>query len=105
MTTENTATDTRTSPHQNSYNADAVRSFIHAALSLEPAAENVNDLLVAHVVGGHFDPSAVAATLTMYIADVVESATSEDWSIITRELIANLRETLAAGEGGEESTR
>jgi hypothetical protein len=80
-------------------------AMVEVRASLEPTAENVNDLLLAHVVGGHFDPSAVAATLTAYIADVVESATREDWSIITRHLIADVRETLAGGEGGEESAR
>jgi hypothetical protein len=105
MAIESTATETRTSPQENLYSAEAVRNFIRAALALEPAVDWVNDLLFEHVVRGRLHTSVVTATLQGHIADIVESASREDWSVITRDLIAEARETLAAGDGDEESPR
>lgn len=72
-----TATDTeyRISPSETRYDAADVRAFITEALETAPAVERVQELLVHHVVGRHFHPSVVQATVACIIQDIVESAT------------------------------
>lgn len=85
---------TRTSEQGETFTAETIQSFILAALSHDAVVEEVNDLLFKHIVEGRLHPSVIAETLPAIIREILDTATLEDWTAVTRQLTAEARETL-----------
>jgi len=88
----------RISPSETRYAAADVRAFITDALNTAPAIERVQELLVNHVEGEQLHPSVVQGTPVGLIEDIVGTATNEDWTAITTQLINDAREALLGEE-------
>lgn len=73
--------------------AETIRGFIHAALSHDAVADEVNDLLFEHV-HGRLHESVVAASLRPILDEVLNTATHEDWTTVTDQLAVAAREAL-----------
>jgi hypothetical protein len=70
----------------------------------ERAAEEVNDLLYKHVVEGRLHPPVIAETLPAIVREILDTATFEDWTAVTRQLTAEARETLGSSRPMSAST-
>jgi hypothetical protein len=88
------STDVRMSPTETRYDAAYVRSFLLGALHIEPAVEQLEELMVRHVEGKALHPEVVRETLVGIIGDIVGAAPTEDWTAITTQLINEAREAL-----------
>lgn len=73
--------------------AETIRGFIHAALSHDAVADEVNDLLFDHV-HGRLHESVVVASLRPILDEVLNTATHEDWATVTDQLAVAAREAL-----------
>ncbi|HET9164197.1 MAG TPA: hypothetical protein VFN89_12245 [Solirubrobacterales bacterium] len=69
-----------------------LRAFLKRALEDDALADPVNELLFDHVVAGRYHPSVIAESLPSFIAEVLGTATREDWQAVADELIAEGRE-------------
>jgi hypothetical protein len=69
-----------------------LRAFLKRTLGDDALADPVNELLFEHVVAGRYHPSIVAESLPSFIAEILNTATREDWQAVADELIAEARE-------------
>ncbi|HXV05725.1 MAG TPA: hypothetical protein VFP23_07495 [Solirubrobacterales bacterium] len=81
----------RTTEQGNAIDVALLRGFLKRALEDDAVADAVNELLFEHVVAGHFHPSVVAESLSAHIAEILNTATFEDWQAVADELIAEAR--------------
>lgn len=88
----NTEEGQRRMEQGDSIDVELLRGFLKRALADDAVADNVDELLFAHVVEGRFHPSVIAETLPGLLGEVIGAARSEDWQAITAELIAEARE-------------
>jgi hypothetical protein len=100
-----TTTDTATAiePERRTASGEGIdtallRGFLKRALGDDALADDVNDLLFDHVVGGRCHPSVVAEELSRQIGEVVFAARHEDWQAVADDLIAEARELEGAPE-------
>jgi hypothetical protein len=68
------------------------REFINNILAHDALLDEVDELLYEHVVEGHHQPAAVAATLRHLTLAAITAATPQDWQHITERLIADVHE-------------
>jgi hypothetical protein len=88
------ASQTRTSEQGHTYDVATIRSFLLTILTEEPVYDRVNELLLEHVEAGRYHPSVVIESMRGRVAEVLQTATYEDWEHVGRRLIADARETL-----------
>jgi hypothetical protein len=82
----------RVSEQGNRIDVAVLRAFLKRTLGDDALADPVNELLFEYVVVGHLHRSVVAETLPSYIAEILNTATREDWQAVADELIAEARE-------------
>jgi len=82
----------RVTEQGNQIDVAVLRSFLKRTLGDDALADPVNELLFEYVVVGHLHRSVVAETLPSYIAEILNTATREDWQAVADELIAEARE-------------
>ncbi|MGH3260537.1 MAG: hypothetical protein ACRDNS_00935, partial [Trebonia sp.] len=56
--------------------------------------DEVNDLLIEHVVKGRFHPSVVADSLRPIIDELLNTMTRADWQLVADQLINDARQVL-----------
>jgi hypothetical protein len=88
--------DERVTEQGTHVDAALVRAFLRTALEHDAVRDAVNDLVFAHAVEGRYHPAVVASSLRPIIAEIVDAAEDEDWRVVSDELIAEARSTLAA---------
>ena len=91
--------DMRRTEQGNLIDAETLRGFARAALSLDAVQDKVNDLLFDHVVGGRFHPSVVAESLPSMIDELLDTMTRADWQLVADELIRDARAVIDQKEG------
>jgi hypothetical protein len=84
-------------------NAETLRGFACAALSLDAVQDEVNALLFDHVVGSRYHPSVVADSLRPILIDLLDAMTRADWQIVADQLIDDAREVLEIRERDDRS--
>jgi hypothetical protein len=87
--------NTRISEQGNTFSAEQIQGFILAALAHEAVVDEVNDLLFKHVVERKLHPSVVTESLHPIIKEILEAATYEDWTAVTRQLTDEARASFA----------
>jgi hypothetical protein len=90
--------DIRRTEQGNLIDAETLRGFARAALSVDAVQDRVNELLFEHVVGGRYHPSVVADSLRPIIHELLDTMTRTDWQIVADELIADARAVLRPPE-------
>ncbi|MBS1845668.1 MAG: hypothetical protein JST53_14725 [Actinobacteria bacterium] len=90
--------------------APMIRRLIGRTLADDALADEVADLLFAHVVEGRLGTEELAGRLPGLIEGALRAAAEDDWRAIATELIAEARETNEAvgpprAEAGAESLR
>jgi hypothetical protein len=86
------AREERVTEQGNRIDVAMLRAFLKRTLGDDALADPVNELLFEHVVAGRYHPSVIAETLPSYIAEILNTATREDWQAVADELIAEARE-------------
>jgi hypothetical protein len=86
------AREERETEQGNRIDVTVLRAFLKRTLGDDALADPVNELLFEYVVVGHLHRSVVAETLPSYIAEILNTATREDWQAVADELIAEARE-------------
>ena len=86
------ACEERVTEQGNRIDVAVLRAFLKRTLGDDALADPVNELLFEYVVVGHLHRSVVAETLPSYIAEILNTATREDWQAVADELIAEARE-------------
>jgi hypothetical protein len=95
-----TSCETRTSEQGNTFSSALLRSFIETALQHDAVNDAVTEMLYDQVVCGRYHPSVIVESLRPLIDDVLNTATAHDWQRIADDLIADARQTVAAGTEG-----
>lgn len=89
-------TDVRTTDH-GPIGVDLLREFIAWAVIHDAVADQVCELLYAHLgAGDDADPAVAAVGVRELLTETLSAATPEDWQAISDQLIANARDVLEA---------
>jgi hypothetical protein len=80
--------------------AALVRGLITTALAHDAITDEVNDLLLFHILKGRYHPSVIAVSPKPLIAEILDAATGKDRQAIADELIADARSALGEQTSG-----